>query len=258
MLLVVDIGNTNITFGVFEAENLVSAFRIRTILEKTSDEYFVLVDALLRRKGIEPGQIDALALASVVPPLSPVFVEFSQDCLGVEPLVVGAGIKTGIAVRYEDPKEVGADRIVDAAAVKALYRTPACIVDFGTATTFDALSREGEYLGGAIAPGIQIAAQALFSKTSKLPKVELTAPPKVVGRNTAHSIQSGLVYGYASLVEGMVDRIKQEIGQDALILGTGGLAQLMNQHTKIFEVVDPWLTLKGLRILHDMNQKRGK
>jgi len=177
MLLAVDIGNTNITFGLYERERLGPRWRIRTIHDKMPDEYGILLVELFRHRGIGPEDITGVAIASVVPPLTPTFVQVARDYLGQEPLVVDAGVKTGVRIRYENPKEVGADRVVDAAAVRALYGVPACVVDFGTATTFDAVSAEGDYLGGAIAPGIGIAAQALFERTAKLPRVELTRPP---------------------------------------------------------------------------------
>lgn len=254
MLLAIDIGNSNITCGIFQDRTLAGTFRIRTILDKTADEYAVLMDALLRRKGVAPEAVTAVCLASVVPPLTQAFVDYARDYLGLDCLVVDAGTRTGVKIRYEAPREIGADRIVDAAAVQALYRTPACIVDFGTATTFDALNAQGEYLGGSIVPGVQIAAQALFSRTSKLPRVDLSRPPSVIGRNTTHAIQSGLLFGYTSLVEGMVARIKAELGADTQVIATGGLADLISRETKVFDVVDPWLTLQGLRIIHELNQ----
>ncbi len=165
-----------------------------------------------------------------------------------------AGVRTGVRIRYENPREVGADRVVDAAAVRALYSVPACVVDFGTATTFDAVSAEGDYLGGAIAPGIGISAQALFERTAKLPRVELTRPPSAIGRNTAHSIQSGLLFGYVGLVEGMVARFKAELGPETQVIATGGLAEVIARETEVIDVVDPWLTLHGLRIVYELNR----
>jgi len=190
-----------------------------------------------------------------VPPLTPVFQQVCRTYLGQTPLVVDAGVRTGLRIRYDNPRDVGADRVVAAAAVRVLYGVPACVVDFGTATTFDALSAEGDYLGGAIAPGIGIAARALFERTAKLPRVELTQPPSVIGRNTPHAIQSGLVFGYAGLVEGMVARFKAELGPETRIVATGGLAEIMAGETDVIDVVDPWLTLHGLRVVHEMNQR---
>ncbi len=254
MLLAIDIGNTNITFGLYEGETLKPHWRIRTIHEKMPDEYGILLDQLFRHRGYRPEQVTDIAIASVVPPLTPVFVQACQDYLGQTPLVVDTGVRTGVRIRYDNPREVGADRVVDAAAVRALYGVPACVVDFGTATTFDAVSAEGDYLGGAIAPGIGIAAQALFERTAKLPRVELARPPSAIGRNTAHSIQSGLLFGYVGLVEGMVARFKAELGPQTRIVATGGLAEIIARETEVIDVVDPWLTLHGLRIIYELNR----
>jgi len=254
MLLTIDIGNTNITFGLYEGDTLGPRWRIRTIHDKMPDEYGILLDRLFHHRGYRPDQVTGIALASVVPPLTPIFQQVCQDYVGQAPLVVDAGVKTGVPIRYENPRGVGADRIVDAAAVKALYSLPACVVDFGTATTFDAVSAEGDYLGGAIAPGIGIAAQALFERTAKLPRIQLTRPPSVIGRNTPHAMQSGLLFGYVGLVEGMVDRFKAELGPETQVVATGGLAELIARETDVIDVVDPWLTLHGLRIVYQLNQ----
>lgn len=254
MLLAVDIGNTNITFGLYEGAELGPRWRIRTIHEKTPDEYGILVCQLFQHRGCRTEDVTGVAIASVVPPLTMTFVHVCREYLGQDPLVVDAGVRTGVRIRYENPKEVGADRVVDAAAVRALYGVPACVVDFGTATTFDAVSAEGDYLGGAIAPGIGIAAQALFERTAKLPRVELSRPPSVIGRNTAHSIQSGLLFGYVALVEGMVARFKQELGPETRVVATGGLAEVVAKETEVIDVVDPWLTLHGLRIIYELNR----
>jgi type III pantothenate kinase len=254
MLLCIDIGNTNITLGLYEGETLGPRWRIRTIHDKMPDEYGILIDQLFRHQGVGPDDVSGVALASVVPPLTPVFEQACQAYLEHAPLVIDAGVRTGVSIRYDTPREVGADRVVDAAAVKALYGLPACVVDFGTATTFDAVSAEGDYLGGAIAPGIGIAAQALFERTAKLPRVELTRPPSVIGRNTPHSIQSGLLFGYVGLVEGMVARFKVELGPETRVIATGGLAEIIARETDIIDVVDPWLTLHGLRIVYELNR----
>ena len=254
MLLAIDIGNTNITFGLYEGETLGPRWRIRTIHEKMPDEYGILLDQLFRHRGHRPGDVTGVAIASVVPPLTPMFEQVCRDYLDQTPLVVDAGVRTGVRVRYDNPREVGADRVVDAAAVRALYSVPACVVDFGTATTFDAVSAEGDYLGGAIAPGIGIAAQALFERTAKLPRVELTRPPSVIGRNTPHSIQSGLLFGYVGLVEGMVARFKEELGPRTRVIATGGLGEIIARETDVIDVVDPWLTLHGLRIVYELNR----
>ena len=254
MLLCIDIGNTNITFGLYEGDSLGPSWRIRTIHEKMPDEYGILMDQLFRHRGYQPEQVTGVAIASVVPPLTLVFEQVCQEYLDRTPLVVDAGVKTGVRVRYDTPRAVGADRVVNAAAVQAMYKVPACVVDFGTATTFDAVSAEGEYLGGAIAPGIGIAAQALFERTAKLPRVELTRPPSAIGRNTPHAIQSGLLFGYVGLVEGMVARFKAEMGAETLVVATGGLAGAIASETEVIDVVDPWLTLHGLRIIYELNQ----
>jgi len=256
MLLTIDIGNTNITFGLYEGERLGPSWRIRTIHEKMPDEYGILMTQLFQHRGYQPQSVTGVAIASVVPPLTPVFQQACQDYVGQTPLIVDAGVRTGVQVRYENPREVGADRVVDAAAVRALYGVPACVVDLGTATTFDAVSADGDYLGGAIAPGVGIAARALFERTAKLPRVELKRPPSAIGRNTPHSIQSGLLYGYVGLVEGMVARFKAELGPETHVIATGGLAPVIAQETDVIDVVDPWLTLHGLRIVYELNHPR--
>jgi len=254
MLLAIDIGNTNITFGLYKGERLSDAWRIRTIHDKMPDEYGILMDQLFRQKGYRPDQVTGIAIASVVPPLTPIWREVCRSYVGPEPLMVDAGVRTGVRILYESPRDVGADRVVDAAAVKAMYRLPACVVDLGTATTFDAVSAEGDYLGGAIAPGIGIAAQALFERTAKLHRVEITRPPAAIGRNTTHAIQSGLLFGYVGLVEGMVARFKAELGAETQVIATGGLAELIARETPVVDVVDPWLTLHGLRIVYELNR----
>jgi type III pantothenate kinase len=254
MLLAIDIGNTNVTFGLYEGDALGPRWRIRTIHEKMPDEYGLLLDQLFRHRGHRPEQVTGVVIASVVPPLTPVFEQACQDYLEQEPLLVDASVETGVRICYDNPQEVGADRVVDAAAVRTLYSVPACVVDFGTATTFDGLSAEGDYLGGAIAPGVGISAQALFERTAKLPRVELTRPPSAIGRNTVQSIQSGLLFGYVGLVEGMVARFKAELGPETWVIATGGLAEVIARETDVIDVVDPWLTLHGLRIIYELNQ----
>ncbi len=256
MLLCIDIGNTNITFGLYEGKKLGPRWRIRTIHDKMPDEYGILMLQLFRHRNYGPEVVTGVAIASVVPPLTPVFEAVCREYLGQEPLVVDAGVRTGVRIRYDNPREVGADRVVDAAAVKALYGVPACVVDFGTATTFDAVSAEGDYLGGAIAPGIGIAAEALFARTAKLPRVDIARPPSVIGRNTVQSIQSGLLFGYVSLVEGMVARFRAELGPEMRVVATGGLAELIARETTVIDIVDPWLTLHGLRIIYELNRER--
>jgi type III pantothenate kinase len=253
MLLCMDIGNTNITFGLYEGKELGPRWRIRTIHDKTADEYGILIDQLFRHRDCRPDQVTGIAIASVVPPLTPTFEQVCREYMGQEPFVVDAGVKTGVRIRYET-REIGADRVVDAAAVRALYSVPACVVDFGTATIFDAISAEGDYLGGAIAPGIGIAAQALYERTARLHRVELSRPPSAIGRNTTHAIQAGLLFGFVGLVEGMVARFKAELGPQTLVIATGSLAEIVARETTVIDVVDPWLTLHGLRIVYELNQ----
>lgn len=258
MLLTVDIGNTNITMGVYEGRELRAAWRLGTVHERMPDEYGLQIVGLFQQMDLVPEQIHGTVLASVVPPLTSTFSQALGRYVGQLPLVIDAGVKTGVRILYEDPKAVGADRVADAAAVKELYGTPACVVDFGTATTFDAISREGDYLGGAIAPGIGIAADALFQRTAKLTRVELVPPPGPIGRNTVNAMQSGLVFGYVGLVEGMVARFRAELGQDMSVIGTGGLAELIAGETEVIQHVAPWLTLEGLRIIWDLNRVPGE
>jgi len=254
MLLAIDIGNTNIVLGLYRGEELLSHWRIATDHRRMPDEYAMLLMELFAHARHRPEQVSGIAMASVVPPLTRTFEALCRDYFGQEPLVVDVGVKTGVRIRYDNPREVGADRVVNAAAAYRLYGGPACVVDFGTATTFDAVSAEGDYLGGAIAPGIGIAAQALFERTAKLPRVELTRPPSVIGRNTVQSIQSGLLFGYVGLVEGMVARFKAELGPQTRVVATGGLAKIIARETEVIDVVDPWLTLHGLRIIYELNR----
>jgi type III pantothenate kinase len=218
------------------------------------DEYGLQLLGLLEHVGYTVDDVSGICLASVVPPITSKIIEACQRYLHREPLVVDAGVKTGVRVRYEDPRTVGADRIVDAVAVVHLYGAPACVLDFGTATTFDAISANGDYLGGAIAPGIGIAADALYQRTAKLPRVDIQKPPSVIGRNTVHSMQSGLLYGYVGLVEGMVARFHQVLGVEMKVIATGGLADIVAHETPVIQIVAPWLTLDGLQMIWEMNQ----
>src|SRR4030042_510540 len=249
MLLTIDIGNTNITLGLYQGKDLGPRWRLATAYDHMPDEYGLQLLGLLEHAGYKPDAVTGICIASVVPPITGKIIEACRLYLNQEPLGVEAGVKTGVRVRYEDPRAVGADRIVDAVAVFHLYGAPACVVDFGTATTFDAIAENGDYLGGAIAPGIGIAAEALFQRTAKLPRVDLQKPPSVIGRNTAHSIQSGLLYGYVGLVEGVVARFRQELGPNMKVIATGGLAEIVAQETTSIQIVAPWLTPEGLRIL---------
>lgn len=253
MLLAIDIGNTNITFGAFEGTELKATGRIATDTRRMADEYGLMLHQLLPLRGFSVSDIRAVALCSVVPPLTPVFVDMCKSFLKIIPLVVGTGTRTGIRIQYDTPRDVGSDRIVDAAATFSLHGGPAIVVDFGTATVFDAISAKGDYLGGALAPGITVAADALFHNTSQLRRIELESPPDAIGKNTVHAMQSGLVLGYAEMVKGMVARFDQELGGEATVIGTGGLADVIAKEAKIFDTVDPNLTLTGLRIIHDLN-----
>lgn len=254
MLLTIDIGNTNITLGLYQGEKLECHWRLATAYERMPDEYGLQFLGLLSHVGFTPKDLSGICLASVVPPLTGKILEACRQYLNSDPLVVDAGVKTGVRVRYEDPRAVGADRIVDAAAVQNLYGGPACVVDFGTGTTFDAISTEGDYLGGAIAQGIGIAAEALFSHTAKLPRVDIQKPPSVIGRNTVHAIQSGLFFGYVSMVEGMAARFRSELGPEMKVIATGGLAEIIANETHVIQILAPWLTLDGLRIVWGLNR----
>ncbi len=254
MLMTIDIGNTNIALGVYQGDQLGPSWRVSTDHQRMPDEYGLQIDGLLKHGNLTPDDITGVCLASVVPRLTGVFLQTCNNYLAQDPLVVDAGVKTGVRILYETPRSVGADRIVDAAAVQQLYGGPACVVDFGTGTTFDAISAEGDYLGGAIAPGIGIAADALFQRAAKLPKVDLLTPPSVIGRNTPHAMQSGLIFGYVGLVEGMVARFREELGPEMKVIATGGLTDIIARETKVIDIVAPWLTLDGLRIIWDMNQ----
>ena len=257
MLLAIDIGNTNITAGVFQGESLIATWRLATDSRRMPDEYGLALVNLLSLRDIPMSQIEAVSLCSVVPPLTQVFDEVCHNFFSRAPLVVGAGVRTGIKVLYDNPRDVGADRIVDAAAAYQLYGGPVIIVDFGTATVFDAVSANAEYLGGAIAPGLTMGAESLAANTSILRRVELLAPGSPVGKNTPHAMQSGLVLGQVDMVEGMVRRFKKEIGANAKVVATGGLAPLIGSLTDIFDAVSLELTLVGLRIIYEMSQASG-
>lgn len=255
MLLALDIGNTNVTGGVFDGDRLVTSWRLATDAHREADEYTLQLASLLPMKGVSTGDIGAVAMCSVVPALTPSFQQAARTLFGTDPLVVGAGTKTGVRVEYDTPRDVGADRIVDAAAAHHRYGGPAIVVDFGTATVFDAVSEDGTYMGGAIAPGLAIAADALHQHASQLRQVELAAPPHAIGRNTAHAMQSGLVFGYVGLVEAMVCRFQEEMGApNAKVIATGGLAGLIAGQASIITTVDPELTLWGLHRIHHINQ----
>lgn len=253
MLLTIDVGNTNITLGLYDGDTLGPRWRISTDHQSMPDQYGLQFMGMLNHAGIKVGQLTGICMASVVPPLTGILVEACRKYLEKDPLVVDAGTKTGVSILYEDPRAVGADRIVDAAAVQKLYGGPACVVDFGTGTTFDAITEKGEYLGGAIAPGINIAAEALFARGAKLMRVDLQKPPSPIGRNTTHALQSGLLYGYVGLVEGLVARFREELGPKMKVIATGGLSEIVAKETEVLEIIAPWLTLDGLHIIWGLN-----
>jgi type III pantothenate kinase len=254
MLLAIDIGNTNIIIGMFRDEELRATWRIATGIHRMADEYASLLLNLLRQQGLDTPDVTKVALCSVVPPLTAVFEELCQRYFHISPLVVRAGVKTGVRIRMDNPAEVGADRIVDAAAAHHLYSGPVIIVDLGTATTFDTVSREGDYLGGAIAPGLSTASESLFTRAAMLPRVELTRPEHAIGTNTITAIQSGLVFGYVGLIEGIIARIQKELGEKAKVVATGGYAELIAKETSVIDVVNADLTLIGLRLVYLMNR----
>ncbi len=258
LLLALDIGNTNVTVGVFDGEKLKATWRITSDVHRMPDEYASVLLSLLSLEDIPVASVREGVLCCVVPSLEVIFISLLERYFGITPMVVGAGVKTGVKLATETPREVGADRVVNAAAAQRLYGRPVIVIDFGTATTFDAVSREGDYLGGAIAPGIDIAAEALFLRTAKLPQVELTRPKNAIGRNTVSAMQSGIIFGYIGLVEGIVASIRQELGGEARTVATGGYAEIIARETPVIEIVNPDLTLIGLRMIYDMNRERTK
>jgi len=254
MLLAIDIGNTSTILGAFEGDELRATWHMATNIHHMADEYAALLLNLLHHQRLDTSDIKEVALCSVVPPLTATFEELFQRYFHLSPLVVGAGVKTGVRIRMDNPREVGADRIVNAASAHHLYGGPIIITDLGTATTFDVVSKEGDYMGGAIAPGIVTATEALFMRAAMLPRVELTHPKQAIGTNTITAMQSGIIFGYVGLIEGMVARIQQELGEKARVVATGGYAELMAKETAVIDVVNLNLTLIGLRLIYLMNQ----
>lgn len=257
MLLAIDIGNSNVVWGIFENQTLKHHWRLGTDLSKTSDEYGNLFLNLLRASGNEPGQITGVILSSVVPLLTPTIEHMSEKYFHRLPMVVSPDLETGLTLSYANPRELGSDRIANAAVAYARYKTPLIIIDFGTATTFCAVTQAGEYLGGVIAPGLGIAADALFARTAKLPKVDLVRPKTVIGRDTASGIQSGLIFGYAGLVDEIVTRMQGELGQKAVVIATGGLASVIAPESRTIQEVNPFLTLEGLEFLYRRTRGTG-
>ncbi len=254
MLLAIDIGNTTVTFGAFEGEKIKATWRVSTAIHRMPDEYANIMLSLMERQGITASQIKDVVICSVVPPLLIIFEEVCRHFLKKAPLVVEAGVKTGVRIDMDNPREVGPDRIVNAVAAHHLYGGPVIVIDLGTATTLDVVSKGGEYIGGAIAPGIAIATEALFTRTAVLPRIELTIPKKAIGRNTVAAMQSGIVFGYIGLIEGLVSRIQAELDEKAKVVAAGGYAKLLAQATNVIEIVNPDLTLVGLRLIYNMNR----
>ncbi|MCS6801293.1 MAG: type III pantothenate kinase [Chloroflexota bacterium] len=254
MLLVIDVGNTNVAIGVYVGDQLRARWRFATDVRKTPDEYAVLLRGMLPPSGIPLDAITDVILSSVVPPLIGTMIQVCEQLFRLRPLVVEAGIRTGIRIVSEQPREVGADRIANAVGAVRTYGGPAIVVDFGTATTFDAISKEGDYLGGAIAPGIGIASEALFAHAAKLPRIDLVRPKSVIGRNTVTAMQAGIIFGYVGLVDGLVERIKRELGGEATVIATGGLAEIIARESTTIAIVDHDLTLTGLYHLYHLNR----
>lgn len=254
MLLVADVGNTRTTLGVFQGDELRATWNIATDIHRLVDEHAALLLFLLNHEGLAVADIEGVAMCNVVPPLTHIFQELFERYFHVTPLVVEVGVKTGVAIRMDNPREVGADRIVNAAAAHHLYRGPVIIIDLGTATTFDTISAKGEYLGGAIAPGINTAAEALFERAAALPRVELTRPRRAIGTNTISAMQSGIIFGYVGLIEGIVARIQRELREKATVVATGGYAEILAAETKAIDKVNQQLTLLGLRLIYEENQ----
>jgi type III pantothenate kinase len=255
MLLVIDVGNTNTVIGVYDGDELVADWRIVTLTDRTSDEYGVLIQSLYYSSKIRLGDIRDIIVSCVVPPMVGIVDELCEKYFDIEPMYVGPGIKTGMSIHYDNPKEVGADRIVNSVAAYHRIKKEVIVVDFGTATTFDCVDKKGDYIGGIIAPGLNTSAEALFLKASKLPKVELIKPKSVIGKNTINSIQSGIVFGYVDLVDGLVSRLKKEMGSDPWVIATGGLSDLIAGQSKTINEVDHYLTLEGLKIIYTLNRK---
>ncbi|WP_018924747.1 type III pantothenate kinase [Salsuginibacillus kocurii] len=255
MVLVIDVGNTNIVLGVYKQDELIYHWRINTDQEKTEDEYGMVVKALLNNEGLFFEDIQGVIISSVVPPIMFALEHMCKKYFKLEPMIIGPGIKTGLNIRYDSPRDVGADRIVNAVAALNEYDPPFVIVDFGTATTFCYIDEEGQYIGGAIAPGIAISTEALYTEASKLPRIEITAPDSVVGKNTVHAMQAGIYYGYVGQVDGVVNRMKTQANQPPTALATGGLARLIGKEATSIDIVDPLLTLKGLKLIYDRNKE---
>lgn len=254
MLLVIDVGNTNIVLGIFKGKDLLDHWRISTNRIRTTDEYGVLIRNLFTLNGIDADEVNAVIISSVVPPIMPTLERMCQRYFGVLPLIIGPGVKTGMNIKYDNPREVGADRIVNDVAAYEKYGGPLIVIDFGTATTFCAIAPNGDYLGGAIAPGIGISTEALVQRTAKLPRIEVTKMSHVICRNTEQSMQAGVFYGFVGQVDGIVNQMKRELGGKPKVVATGGLAVIIAPASKSIDVVEPMLTLEGLRIIYERNR----
>lgn len=254
MLLGIVVGNTTTKWGIFDGDKLIITWRWATSLHRMADEYAAGLLTLMQHNKISPDDIKDVAIASVVPPLNPALVRLSEQYFKSKPLMVEAGTKTGLRIRMDNPKEVGADRIVNSTAIRYLYGSPAIAVDLGTAIVFDIVSKDSDYIGGIIAPGMNIAAEALFARTAKLPRIELSHPKSAIGTNTVEAMRSGLVYGYVGLIEGIIGRIRAEMGENVKVIATGGDSELIARESKVIDIVNPNLALQGLRIIYNMNR----
>ena len=256
MLLAIDIGNTNIKLGIFDGNKLKATWNLATGIHRTPDEYGGALLSLMERQNFSPSKVTGVTLCGVVPPLLYTFEELCRKYLNAKPLVVEAGVKTGMSIRLDNPREVGPDRVVNAVAAQNLYGKPVIVIDLGTATTFDVVSREGDYLGGVIAPGIGISSEALFTRTAMLPRIELIRPKQVIGKNTISAMQSGIIFGYIDLIEGMIRRIEEQLGGTARVVATGGQAYPLAYEVPTIDIVNPDLTLIGLRLIYEMNREQ--
>ncbi|KWW12437.1 MULTISPECIES: type III pantothenate kinase [Bacillaceae] len=258
MIFVLDVGNTNIVLGVYDEDILKYHWRIETSRHKTEDEYGMVIKSLLQHEGLSFDQFDGIIISSVVPPIMFALERMCKKYFGIKPLIVGPGIKTGLNIKYENPREVGADRIVNAVAGIQEYGSPLIIVDFGTATTYCYINEDKQYMGGAIAPGINISTEALYSKAAKLPRIEISRPDGIIGKNTVSAMQAGILYGYVGQVEGIVNRIKEQSNLEPTVIATGGLATLIANESTVIDVVEPFLTLKGLQLIYKRNREQVK
>ncbi len=254
MLLAIDVGNTNIKLGIFDGDELRETFHLATNVNQMPDEYAVIILSLLHHRGVEISGIKEGAISCVVPPLLTVFHELFDRYFNIQPLTIGPGVKTGVRIRFENAREVGGDRISNTAGALSLYKAPIIVVAMGTATVFDTISKDKEYLGGAVAPGIAIAAEALYARTAALPRVELVRPKKAIGTNTIAAMQSGIIFGYAGLIDGIVTRIQEELGEKAMVVATGGYSSIIAKEAKTIDKVNPNLTLIGIKVIYDANR----